>query len=130
MTTPAIGAVTQKSSQVSTFTLPATIAATSIPVQQAVTPPNPVAPPVYITTGNISSSPDNPGMVAYKQTAFFTQVQNDALKSATQNTAAAFNLSVTYSGDQAVLFNNILFLKLLNNIPPINTVVTQVLIPD
>ncbi len=131
MTTPAIGTVSNRIPQFQTYKLPATISATIIPTPvAAVTPLNPIASPVYITEGNISSSPDNPGMVAYTRTAFFTQFQNDALKSATQNTAAAFGLNVTYSGDKAVLFNNLMFLQLLNNIPATNTVVTQVLIPD
>jgi hypothetical protein len=130
MTTLAIGVATNRQAQMATYSLPATITTSTIPVNVAIPVSTPqVTPPVYVTIGNISSSPDNPGMVSYNVRDFFEQSQNDALRSATQNTATAFGLNVTYSGDKAVLFNNLLFLQLINNIPPIDTDVTQVLIP-
>jgi hypothetical protein len=130
MTTLAIGNATSRQAQVATYSLPASIVASVVPVNVAVPVSTPqVTPPVYVTTGNVSISPDNPGMISFLVRRQFEQSQDDALRSATQNTAAAFGLNVTYSGDKAVLFNNLLFLQLINNIPPIDTDITQVLIP-
>lgn len=131
MTTSAIGAVTNRQQQISTYTLPAKIiqsAATT--VTEAVTPPSPAPiPPVYVTVGNISSVPDNPGMISYGDKEFFVSSQNDAIRSAAQNTALAFGLNITISGDQAVLKNNTYLLQRLNNIPIPNTSTDQTLIP-
>jgi hypothetical protein len=132
MTSPVvIGAVTNRPQQISSYTLPAKAVQTTSPtVTEAVTPPSPApTPPVYVTVGNVTSVPDNPGMISYPVKEFFLQVQNDTIRSAAQNTAAAFGLNIVISGDQAVLKNNTYLLQRVNAIPIPTIETDQTLIP-
>jgi hypothetical protein len=131
MTSRAIGGVFNRIPQVASYTLPATLIQNITSVSESVPPPSPApTPPVYITVGNISSVPDNSGMVSFKNKILFSQSQNEAIRSAAQNTAVAFGLDVVLSGDKAVLKNNQSYLEDLNAIQIPNRSIDEILIPS
>jgi hypothetical protein len=82
-----------------------------------------------VTVDGVSSSQDNPGMIPYPVKALFIQSQSDAVKSAAQNTATAYGLDPINAGDQAVNVCNSTFQTDLNNLPPRENTVLQVILP-
>lgn len=129
MTTTALGTVTQRTPQVASYTLNASAIRPTLTVVEALPIPSPApTPPVFVTVDGVASSPDNPAMPPYRTRLLFSQSQNAAIKSAAQNTALAYGLNVTMSGDQAVKISNDTFQKALAAIPPVNQFTTTVVI--
>src|SRR4051812_32122636 len=105
------GISTMKQPLVDGYTLPATITNTTTITAIPITPPAAtpiIAPKLLVTSGSITTSPDNPGMLSIAIRRFLTGAQNPALRSAAINTAAAFSLPQTTAADLATArFNKI-----------------------
>ena len=101
--TVVLGGATNNPVIVSTYTLPATTTGSKSTIKSNA--------PVVITTtstagqlvtiGDVTTSSDNPGMSVVQIKTQLTPEQTTALRSATSNTAAAYNLPVTIAADQA-----------------------------
>jgi len=102
-----LGGATSKPARVASYKLPATYTATATTITSNAPIPPPTLPtPMMVTTGNTTSTPDNPGMTVISVKTLTSPEQTSALRSAASNTALAFNLPVTISADRATALQN------------------------
>ena len=131
MTTAAIGAVTQRTPQVQSYSVSTSVTNPTVSINVAVPPPSPApTPPVYVTVDGVATSLDDPGMTAFPVRANFIQAQGEAVKSAAVNTALAFGLNTTSASDNAIKRATQTFQNTITNFPDPTTVTTTVVIPS
>ncbi|SRR5258708_1082062 len=131
MTIAAIGSVSQRTPQVQSYSVSASVVNPTVTINEAIPPPSPApTPPRYIAVDGVATSVDSPGMTAYPVKVNFIQAQGDAVRSAARNTALAFGLNTTTASDNAIKYANKTFQNTLNNLPDPTTVTTVVIIPS
>lgn len=132
MTTKAIGAVSQRTPQVPSYTVSTSVVNPTVTVNVAVTPPSPApTPPVYVAVDGVATSLDDPGMSSFPVKINFIQAEGQAVQSAAQNTALAFGLNTTTAADNAIRYANATFQASLNNLPTDpTTTTTNIVIPS
>lgn len=123
-----LGGATNNPVLVSTYTLPATSLSSGTTITSTapvITTPASNAGKL-VTSGDVTTSPDNPGMTVVPMNPQSTPEQTAALRSAAINTAAAFNLPTTIAADKATNLQKSIFQADL--VRP-RTVIDYVIIP-
>jgi hypothetical protein len=93
---------------------------------QLQTPPPPPNP-TQIVIGSTTMIPDAPGFTVYPPRLQSIASQNDAIRSAAANTAAAFGLNKTLAADTATIKQSALIQETIRAQPTMT--ITQVIIP-